>query len=98
MSRRTRQETATFNHPFTMREVEGVQPAGSYTVQIEEETIDGLSFLASRRVETSMLFPLFPGATKSFQSVPVDPHELESSLARDETAGEQTPSRQRSPL
>src|SRR5215218_5518333 len=32
--------------------VDGVQPAGSYIVWIEEEVLDGLSFLAYRRVGT----------------------------------------------
>ena len=95
MSMRTKQEMATFSHPFTMRGIEGVQPAGSYTVQIEEETIESLSFLASRRVATSMLFPLHPGSTKSFQSIDVDPRELEISLARDRAAGEPDPLAQR---
>ena len=60
MSTRTKQETVTFRHPFTISGVDGVQPAGSYIVWIEEEVLDGLSFLAYRRVGTSMLLPLHP--------------------------------------
>ena len=81
MSTRTKQETVTFRHPFTISGVDGVQPAGSYIVQIEEEVLDGLSFLAYRRVGTSMLLPLHPGSTNSIQSVFIQPRELEASLA-----------------
>jgi hypothetical protein len=96
MSMQTKQQTARFNQPFTLSGVEGLQPAGSYTVLIEEETIEGLSFLAFRRVETSMLIPRRPGSTRSFQSISVDPHELESSLARDRAAAEPSGSHIRS--
>ena len=83
MSTRTKQETLTFRHPFTISGVDGVQPAGSYIVQIEEEALESLSFVAYRRVETSMLLPLHPGSTNSVQSILIEPRELEASLARD---------------
>ncbi len=81
MSTRAKQETATFNHLFRINGVDGVQPAGSYIVQIEEEALDGLSFVSHRRLETSML--LSPGSTGSVQSISIDPRDLEDALARD---------------
>jgi hypothetical protein len=42
MNTRTKQETAIFTHPFTINGVDGVQPAGSYIVQIEDEVIESL--------------------------------------------------------
>ena len=86
MSTRTKQETVTFRHPFTISGVDGVQPAGAYIVQIEDEVLDGLSFLAYRRVGTSMLLPLHPGSSSSVQSILVERRELEESLARDRAA------------
>jgi len=83
MNTRTKQETAIFTHPFTMDGVDGVQPAGSYIVQIEEEVIESLSRLAYRRVETSMLVPLRPGSSSSVQSILIKPRDLEDALARD---------------
>ena len=37
MNRRTRRETVTFARPFSLRGIDGVQPAGTYTVETEEE-------------------------------------------------------------
>ena len=91
MSTRTKQETVTFGHPFTISGVDGVQPAGSYVVQIDEEAVDSLSLLAYRRVRTSMLLPLHPGSTSSLQSILIEPRELEKSLAQDRATCPSTP-------
>ncbi len=73
---RTVQETITFDRPFSLSSVDEVQPAGTYTVAIDEELIEGLSFLAYRRVATTIYLPLRPGAAGSMQAVRVDPSEL----------------------
>ena len=83
MNTRTKQETAIFTHSFTINGVDGVQAAGSYIVQIEEEVIESLSRLAYRRVETSMLVPLRPGSSSSVQAILIKPSDLEQALARD---------------
>ena len=46
MTLRTHRETLTFAHPFTLSGVEDVQAPGAYTVQTDEELLEGLSFLA----------------------------------------------------
>ena len=83
MTTRSRQETVTFSQSFTLAEVEGVQPAGSYIVQTDDETIEGLSFLAYRRTDTRIQIPLQAGFRGSVQSISVDPRALEATLARD---------------
>ena len=57
MTIRTTRTTVTFKHPFALRGYDGVLPAGDYRVLTDEELIDGLSFLAYRRVAT-LIFPL----------------------------------------
>ena len=74
---RTTRETVTFDHPFSLDAVDGVQPAGTYTVEIDEDLIEGLSFLAYRRVATIYL-PLRYGGAGSVQAVRVDPRELDA--------------------
>ena len=59
-----------------MTAVDGVQPAGTYTVEIDEELIDGLSFLAYRRVATTLYLPLLHGGKGSMQAITIDPREL----------------------
>jgi hypothetical protein len=81
---RTRRETVTFAQPFTVDGVDGAQPAGAYTVETDEEAIEGLSFLAWRRVATVIVLPMPHGGSGSFQAVPVDPRALEAAMARDQ--------------
>jgi hypothetical protein len=73
---RTRREVLVFDHPFSLSALDEVQPAGSYTVAIDEELIEGLSFLAYRRVATTIYLPLPQGGAGSVQAVSVDPNEL----------------------
>jgi len=73
---RTTRETVTFDHPFSLMAVDGLQPAGTYTIDIDEELIEGLSFLAYRRVATTIYLPLHQGHQESVQAVRVDPREL----------------------
>ena len=74
---RTVHETITFERPFSLSSVDEVQPAGTYTVVVDEELIEGLSFLACRRVATTIYLPVRPGAAGSIQAVRVDPGELQ---------------------
>jgi hypothetical protein len=73
---RTIRESVIFDRPFSLSAVDEVQPAGTYTVEIDEELIEGLSFLAYRRVATTIYLPLRPGGAGSVQAVKVDPREL----------------------
>ena len=57
MTIRSRRETVTFRHPFRIRGVDRVLPAGSYEVITGEEAIEGLSFAAFRRVATMIEVP-----------------------------------------
>ena len=71
---RTTREFVTFDHPFTLIGVDGVQPAGTYAVDVDEDLIEGLSFLAYQRVATIIHLPL--GSAGSVQAVMVNPGEL----------------------
>jgi hypothetical protein len=73
---RTTRETITFDHAFSLSAVDDVQPAGTYVVEVDEELIEGLSFLAYRRVATTIHLPLRNGGAGSVQAVEVDPREL----------------------
>jgi len=74
---RTTRETVTLEHPFSLCAVDGVQPAGDYTVETDAELIEGVSFLAYRRVAATIFLPLRYGGPGSLQAVRVDPHELD---------------------
>jgi hypothetical protein len=57
MSIRSRRETITFKHPFRIRGVDRMLPAGAYEVVTDEEMIEGLSFACWRRVATMITVP-----------------------------------------
>jgi len=50
MTIRSRNETLVFDHPFRLKGVERLFPAGSYEVLTDEETIEGLAFPCYRRI------------------------------------------------
>jgi hypothetical protein len=57
MTIRSRRETVTFKHPFRIRGIDRLLPAGPYEVITDEEMIEGLSFAAFRRVATMIKVP-----------------------------------------
>jgi hypothetical protein len=73
---RTTRESITFDRPFSLTAMDKLQPAGTYAVDIDEELIEGLSFLAYRRVATTIYLPLIQGNHGSVQAIRVDPQEL----------------------
>jgi hypothetical protein len=76
----------TFRHPFTLNGLEGPAPPGTYRIDVEEERIEGVSFLAYRRLATFIRLPMAGHGSGSTQSLLVDPKELEQALARDAVA------------
>ena len=78
MTMRTTARSVTFRGPFVLKGLDGVQPAGTYTVETDEEAIEA-SFLAYRRVAT-LMHVYKAGVTEVF---PVDPVELDAALLRD---------------
>ena len=79
MTTRTAHSTVTFTRPFVLVGIAGVQPPGTYGIDTDEETIDAVSFLAWRRVTTTIAIPR-DGATSVWT---IDPVDLEASLMRD---------------
>ena len=79
---RTTRETVSFDLPFMLSGVDGRQPAGTYTVETEEELLEGPSFLTYRRVATTIYLPLRHSAAGSMQAVAVDPGELDDARRR----------------
>ena len=90
MLNRTRREDIVFKRPFTLKGWAEPQPAGAYTVDIEEELIEGLSFPAYRGVST-MITRQADRAGALVQAIPVDPGELAKARAADGAAGESAP-------
>jgi hypothetical protein len=52
MTVRTTSRTVTFVHPFSLSGTDEVHPAGTYTVETDEELLEPSSFPAYRRIAT----------------------------------------------
>ena len=52
MTVRTTSRTVTFVHPFNLSGTDEVQPAGTYTVETDEELLQASSIPAYRRIAT----------------------------------------------
>ncbi|MGY8683901.1 hypothetical protein Q2941_39945 [Bradyrhizobium sp. UFLA05-153] len=82
MTIRSRRETVTFRHPFRIRGVERLLPAGAYEVVTEEETIKGLSFAVWRRMATTIIVPA-EGRSGSMELLSIGSVDLADAQAAD---------------
>lgn len=76
----------TFRQPVTLHGVDRPLPPGTYRVEIEEEPIDGLSFIAYRRLATFIRVPM-AGQPGTIQNLLIDPKSLDQALEQDAAAG-----------
>lgn len=88
---RTIAKTVTFTRPFTLSGLDGVQPAGTYTIETDEELIANLSFTAYCRKATWLRLPGRREGGESLtgltEVVAIDPVELHTALVRDAARG-----------
>lgn len=87
MLNRTVTTQVTFVRPFRLAGVDGLQPAGTYVIETEEELLQAVSFVAWRRLETVIRLPRTPDGPMVDQIVTIDPEALEATLALDSTEG-----------
>jgi len=95
MTVRTTSKTVTFVHPFSLTGTDEVQPAGTYTVETDEELLQPSSLPAYRRIATLLRLERNTGAVLT-QIVETNPAELAAALARDAQPDETVPARARS--
>jgi hypothetical protein len=80
---KTRRTTVHFSDKFSLRGTEAVLPPGDYVIVEDEELIEGLSFLAYRRVGAFIEVPSVSSKTRSMQMFPIDFADLEKALWQD---------------
>lgn len=86
MTERTTTTKVTFHNPADLEGLTEALPAGEYVVETDEEVILGLSFLAYRRLRTTIIVPSRIGAPMARQMIEIDPDSLTAALARDAMA------------
>jgi hypothetical protein len=77
---RTTSQSVTFHRPFMVSGVDAYQPAGTYTVETDEELIEGLSFSAYRRTSTRICLPPTPSRPGITETVTIDSEEIDAAL------------------
>jgi hypothetical protein len=83
MTVRTIKKTVAFRRPFVLGGFDEVLPAGAYSVETDEELLEGISFPAYRRILTVMHLHAKPGHPGLTQTLTIDPNELDAALERD---------------
>jgi hypothetical protein len=88
MNMRSTRSTVTFSKPFTLPGYPGDLPAGDYEVLVEEELLEGLSFMAYRRTGTYLAVReggSHPGPTEVRT---ISDSDLKEALSRDAALSE----------
>ena len=83
MLTRTSSKIVIFSHPFSLKGVGRILPAGDYRVVTDEELIDGLSFPVYRRVSTVIFVPAQSYQASSIEMVTIDPSDLKAAQDHD---------------
>ena len=83
MTVRTSRKTVTFTQPFSLSGIDEAQPAGTYTVETDEELLPGLSFPAYRRIASLIFLRSRGGGPIVEEVVNIDPLELQAAQERD---------------
>ncbi|WPO40525.1 hypothetical protein [Tardiphaga sp. 42S5] len=86
MTTRSRRETVTFKHPFQLKGLGRLIPAGSYDVITDEEMIEGLSFPSYRRTATMIIVPGAPPHASSMEMISIGSLELADAQRIDASA------------
>jgi len=79
MDTRSTSSQITFRQPFRLNGIEGLQPAGSYTLTVEEERLDTLSIDAWRQTSATLYVP--QGGAIDYVAISME--DLQAALRRD---------------
>jgi hypothetical protein len=86
MTTRTRRETVHFRHPFRIKGIDRLLPAGGYEVVTDDEMIEGLSFPSFRRVATMIMVPCAAPRQSSTEMVSISSIDLSDAQRNDASA------------
>jgi hypothetical protein len=81
---RTTRSIVSFRSSFTLRNLEGVHPAGEYIVLADDELIEGLSGVAYRRLVTLFQTPAISASQRRTESFSISQTDLDAALMKDQ--------------
>jgi hypothetical protein len=80
---RTYETHILFKHPFVINGYKDILPAGSYRLEVEEERIGTLSFMAYKRKQVTLHLKANPKRPGRSEMLTLPPHEVDAALAWD---------------
>jgi len=83
MTARTTQAIVRFSSAFLLPGFDTSQPAGEYSVDLDEEAIEFSGGLAWRRVGVFIHLPAIGTNNSKQQMVPINPADLDATLEKD---------------
>jgi len=83
MTTRTTPSVVRFNSAFVLPGFDAPQPPGEYRVDLDEESLEGPSRTAWRRVATFIHLPAISAKGSTQQMVPIEAAALEAALVED---------------
>jgi hypothetical protein len=83
MHERTTRKSLVFLHPLSLAGIEEMLEPGTYIVETVEEMIEGLSFVAYRRISTTIEMDVNGLGQRARQVVAIDPVDLQRAQERD---------------
>jgi hypothetical protein len=86
MTTRSRRETIHFKYPFRLKGIDRLLSPGAYEVITDEETIEGLSFPAFRRVATMIMIPAQAPRTSAVEMISISSVDLSDAQRIDASA------------
>jgi hypothetical protein len=84
MVNRTTRTVVCFSSTFGLPGIEGLQPAGSYCVDHDEESIESLTRLAWRGVASFIYLPGIGQHGTTHQMASINPADLDAALEKDQ--------------
>ena len=87
MTTRTTTRTVIFARPFLISGMDREGQAGTYLIETCEELVEPLSFVAYRRISTSIQLSQPSGRPGIVETYVIDPGALEAALAKDSVDG-----------
>ncbi len=81
---RTTSKVISFEKPLKLKGWATTLPAGDYQVDIEEERLEAVSFVAHRRVAVFLHLPPQQGKPGQRQTVCLPPEEFDALLLKDQ--------------
>jgi hypothetical protein len=85
MATRSTQTVVCFSSTFELAGADAALPAGSYRVDHDEESIEGLSWLAWRRTASFIYLPRIGQRGTTHQMTLIDPADLDAALEKDKS-------------